>query len=92
VTVPGIPVTTWDVGNGPGGGPGGGPGDEEPVLVNTVSATVEAYLDPALALGEADLPDPDDLEARRDSLLRSSAEVELASGRSISLALTLPAG
>jgi hypothetical protein len=90
VTIPGIPVTTWGNGDSNGGG-GPPPRPNDPVIVNTVSATVEAYFDPALVLGEADLPDPDDLEERRASLLQASAKVELVSGETITLALTIPA-
>lgn len=75
VAVEGIPVTTWDDGEGP-------------VISNEVEVTLETIFDP-----DADgYPDPDDLEARRESLPNNSVSRRLASGRASSadLFVSLP--
>lgn len=59
-----------------------GESEEDAVIVTEVSARVEVVHDP-----DAAMPDPDDLEARREDLLVRSANVTLASGRQARLSL-----
>ena len=57
------------------------------VLATEIAATLEAVFDPAAP----ELPDPDDLEARRATLNRATTPVMLAAGRVIAMRLPLPA-
>jgi hypothetical protein len=82
VTVPGIPITTWGDGNGEGG--------NGPVIVNEIQVTLETFFDPDFEPAAGDLPDPEDLEARRAELPSSSTTVHLASGRTIAISLAVP--
>lgn len=66
VAVPGIPITTWAQGPGPG-----------PVLATRVEAWLHVSWDPEAG----PLPDPDDLEARRDELLVGSRRATLQAGQ-----------
>ena len=81
VAVPGIPITTWGDGE-----------PEEPVLVNEVPVTLEAYFDPLFdpAAGPAGKPpDPDRMELLRLGLPSAKADLKLASGRSETKTLTV---
>jgi len=91
VAVPGIPVTTWasDEDEEDGEGEGEEAEEEPPVIVSEVAATVEAVFDPALA---GNLPDPEDLEARRDTLATVSAGIALAPGRTETVTLEVDLG
>ena len=92
VAVPGVPVTTWSAEPGA-------------VVVSEIAAQIEAVHDPAAGVrtpaaqvraGRAParlaLVDPDDLEARRESLPRAAQALTLAAVRtqSLSLPLALP--
>ena len=67
VAVPGIPITTFNVGAGP-------------VLATEITVTLQAVHDPALTAN--DLPDPDLLESRRAELASETLpDQRLASGR-----------
>jgi hypothetical protein len=57
------------------------------VLATELAATREAVFVPAAP----ELPDPDDLEARRATLNRATAPVMLAAGRVIAMSVPLPA-
>jgi hypothetical protein len=54
-----------------------------PVLGNDLEVRVEAYYDPMLA----NLPDPDDLDARRAGLDTVSVVTRVAAGRAQALAI-----
>lgn len=91
VPVPGVPVTTWS-------------DDEDVVVVNEISASLELVFDPAtgsrtpaadVLAGRsraAALVDPDQLEAQAATLPHAAQAVQLAAGRSqsISFLLALP--
>jgi hypothetical protein len=92
VPVPGVPVTTWST-------------DPDAVVVTEIPATVEAFFDPAAGTrtpaavirggaAPAALPtvNPEAIEAARAGLPQSSAAVQLAAGRALSVAMeiTLP--
>ena len=57
--------------------------DAGPVLTTEVEARLEVVFDPA----SGPVPDPDDLEARRNELRLKSSTVMLASGRAITVRL-----
>jgi hypothetical protein len=78
VAVPGVPVTTFETGGGGGGA----------VTANEIDVQIQTIFDPAVT----GLPDPDDLEARRNTLPSSTLGNKLASGRTlvIELAVTIP--
>lgn len=60
-----------------------GPG---PVVTTEVEVRIEVIVDPAAPA----VPDPDDLEARRDDLRAAVATATLAAGRTLTLALSVP--
>ena len=69
VGVAGIPITSFGSGNGP-------------VLETTVDVVIEVIADP----NATGAPDPDDLETNRATLLvKTSPQLELASGRVVDL-------
>jgi hypothetical protein len=81
VAVPGVPITTWGDGE-----------PEEPVLVNEVPVSLEAFFDPAFnpAAGAAGKPpDPDRLELLRAGLPSAREDLKLASGRTEKKTLTV---
>lgn len=83
VAVPGVPAITFSSGGGPGGD------DEEDdgaVLVSQIAVSIEAVFDP---LGEGSPPDPDDLEARRNTLPRASAAAAISAGAATSVRITI---
>jgi hypothetical protein len=100
VVVPGIPITTWGDGNGNGDGPGRGrgrgrdggddDGEDTPVLVNEIQLNAEVIYDSDFNPAEGDIPDPDDLEARRDELPRAQFEFPLASGQVLAMTFRVP--
>jgi hypothetical protein len=55
------------------------------VVATEISASLELVFDPAAQQP----PDPDDIERRRDTLLRSTTPVMLAAGRSLALSLSV---
>lgn len=57
----------------------------ESVLVSETDVTLQTIVDPAVS----GLPDPDDLEARRGSLPSSTTAAQLASGRTLVIALSV---
>lgn len=60
--------------------------DEGPVLATEIPVTLEVVFDPAAG----EIPDPDALEATRETLRTSSAPAALASGRVLVVALSVP--
>jgi hypothetical protein len=64
VAVSGIPVTNWDV-------------DDGPLLATEVDAVIDAYYDANAGFP----PDPDAIDAKRDTLLNASQALKVASGR-----------
>ena len=82
VAVPGIPITTWGEGNGDNAGD-----DDGPVVVHEIQATLQVIVDPQFNPEDGDIPDPDDLEARRNELPSSSVNVQLASGQTLTMVL-----
>lgn len=78
VAVPGVPITTW------------GDGDpDEPVLVNEVPVSLEAFFDPAFDPAAGLAPDPDRLELLRPGLPSAREDLKLASGRTEKKTLTV---
>jgi hypothetical protein len=75
VGVPGIPVTTFNAGDGA-------------VLTTQVDANVEVIFDSAADLSNP--PDPDDLEARRPTLRRATVATQLRWGQRQALAIAVP--
>jgi hypothetical protein len=75
VAVSGIPVTNWDV-------------DDGPLLATDVDAVIEAYYD----VNAGSPPNPDAIDARRETLPSASQDLKVASGRQsiVRLELTLP--
>lgn len=82
VTVPGLPVTTWGNGNANS--------EPAPVLVHEVPVTLEVIYDPAFDPSDGAMPNPDDLEARRNELASEQFNMPLASGRTLSTTLPVP--
>jgi hypothetical protein len=77
VAIPGIPVTTWDEGNGEAEGEE----EEAPVLATMIEVRLEVVFDPTAG----PIPDPDALEARRDELRIRDTVLTLASGQVLAL-------
>jgi hypothetical protein len=78
VAVPGVPITTWGEGE-----------PDEPVLVNEVPVSLEAYFDPDFDPAAGQAPDPDRLEIVRAGLPSAKADLKLASGRTEKTTLTV---
>jgi hypothetical protein len=74
VVVPGIPITISSGGNGGG-----------PVLTHEIDVTLQVIFDP----DAEGLPDPDHLEENLGSLRTSTQAAQLASGRHLSILLTV---
>jgi hypothetical protein len=76
VAVSGVPVTNWDAAG------------DGPVLATEIDAVLDAYVD----VDASSPPDPDAIDAERESLPTVRAELKIASGREtiVRLALTLP--
>jgi hypothetical protein len=70
VAVPGVPITTWGDGK-----------PDQPVLVNEVAVTLEAFFDPGFDPAGGRAPDPDQMELERLGLPSVHEEMKLASGR-----------
>lgn len=84
ICVPGIPVTTWGEENGA----------DQPVLLTTVDAELEASFDASLALAEEPpaagaFPNPDVLEQNLAALPNARIPVSLASGRTLTVTLVI---
>ncbi|NJN82158.1 MAG: hypothetical protein HC802_07695, partial [Caldilineaceae bacterium] len=81
LAAPGVPAITFGQANGNGA-----------VLVREIEASVEAIFDPLATVSATTPPDPDDLEARREQLPRSSEAVMISAGKSVSvrIAVALP--
>lgn len=82
VPVSGLPVTTW--------GTDDDFGDNSPVLLQEIQATLDVVYDPAFDPSGEAIPDPDDVESRRDDLATAQFTVALASGRSLVTTLPIP--
>jgi hypothetical protein len=80
-------------GGPPGGGPPGGdppePSDESEVIVTKIPVTVEAYYDPDFDPDGGDIPDVDDLEARRDDLPSNQVETTVRTGRETAVTIEI---
>jgi hypothetical protein len=77
VAVPGIPVTSFNAGDGGA------------VMTTQVDVNIEVIFDPDLSPLE-ELPDPDDLEARRATLRRATVPSQLRWGQRRPLAIEVP--
>lgn len=80
VVVAGLPITTWGDEND----------DDAPVLIREIAVTAQAIVDPAFDPAGGQLPDPDDLEARRNTLPTATVAIQLAAHQETVIRIEIP--
>ena len=99
VPITAIPLTTWDTsvldedasgGDGSGGDTSEGDDvDEPPVISTEVATTIHAIWDPNVDLAAGMIPDPEDLELRRNELSSTTLSVPMSYGQYVVARLTI---